>query len=118
MSPLEKKFSLLWVHGVKGTGDLLVEHKFHPSRRWRFDFAHLPTKVAIEIEGGTGVYRTPDGKKFRGRHATVAGYQADCEKYNAATFLGWRVFRLTGKMLNAPELEKIKAFISQQPHLN
>lgn len=118
MSPLENRFVFIWVHAVKGTGDLTIEHQFHPSRKWRFDFAHLPTKVAIEIEGGTGVRKTKEGKLFSGRHTTSAGYASDCEKYNEAVRLGWRVFRLTGKMINIKELESIKAFMSQQPILN
>lgn len=109
MSPLEKKFTFLWIHGIKGPTDVVVEHKFHPSRKWKFDFAHPPTKTAIEIEGGiwTG-----------GRHTRGKGFEGDCEKYNEATLLGWRVFRLTSKTITAKELEKIASFIKQQPILN
>jgi hypothetical protein len=46
MSPNEKKFTFLWLHVVKGTTDLICEHKFHPSRKWRFDFAHPTTGSA------------------------------------------------------------------------
>ena len=28
------------------------EYRFHPVRRWRFDFANPEYKVAIEFEGG------------------------------------------------------------------
>jgi very-short-patch-repair endonuclease len=56
------------------------EHKFHPTRRWRFDFAWPSIKLAVEIDG-------------RGRHHTVAGFRADCEKINEAIKLGWRVLR-------------------------
>jgi very-short-patch-repair endonuclease len=106
MSPLEKKFTFLWVHVVKGTTDLICEHKFHPSRKWRFDFAHTPTKTAIEIEGG--IYS-------RGRHTRPGGFSADAEKYNAATYLGWKVFRLTPRMVNSRELERLADFIRKAP---
>jgi very-short-patch-repair endonuclease len=106
MSPLERKFTLLWVHAIKGSTEMVVEHKFHPSRKWRFDFAHPPTKVAIEIEGGVYV---------RGRHQRPQGFKNDCEKYFHAGLLGWRVFRLSPNMVNAPTLEKIAAFIRQLP---
>ena len=46
--------------------------------------------VAVEVEGGvwTG-----------GRHTRGKGFEADCEKYNAATERGWRVLRVTPKMI-------------------
>ena len=28
------------------------EYQFHPTRKWRFDFAHLDRKIAVECEGG------------------------------------------------------------------
>ena len=66
------------------------EHKFHATRRWRFDFAWPVQMVAAEIEGGvwTG-----------GRHTTGTGYTDDCEKYNHAVALGWKVFRFTTEMV-------------------
>ena len=62
------------------------EYRFAPPRRWRFDFAWLKQRVAVEIEGGTWSPRT------RG-HTSGAGYQANLEKYNRATLLGWWVLR-------------------------
>ena len=59
-------------------------------RRWRFDMAWPDVKVAAEVEGGVWV---------RGRHTRGAGYVADCEKYNAATMLGWRVLRIPTPMV-------------------
>ena len=66
------------------------EHRFHPTRRWRFDFSWPERLIAIEVEGGTWV---------GGRHVTGTGFRRDAEKYNAAALLGWRVFRLTGGMI-------------------
>lgn len=62
------------------------EYKFHPSRRWRFDYAWPNHMIALEVEGGvwTG-----------GRHTRGAGFLADVEKYNAAALVGWRVLRVT-----------------------
>ena len=65
------------------------EHAFHPTRKWRFDYAFLDKKLAIEYEGIFG-----GGKS---RHTTVTGYTADAEKYNAAQSLGWTVLRYTAK---------------------
>lgn len=103
-SKLEKKFSLYWL-GIKGQ-PLVAEHRFC-KRMWRFDFAHPKTKVAIEIEGGTWV---------GGAHSRGAHYRSDCEKYNAATKLGWRVFRLTTDMITTSNLEEIADFIACEEH--
>jgi len=59
-------------------------------RRWRFDMAWPDKMVAAEVEGGVW---------SRGRHTRGAGYVADCEKYNAATLLGWRVLRIPTPMV-------------------
>lgn len=66
--------------------ECVKEHKFHPKRRWRFDYAIPEYKIALEVEGGvwTG-----------GRHIRAQGFLGDMEKYNTATLMGWRVFRTT-----------------------
>ena len=66
----------------------IPEFKFHPNRKWRFDFAWPAQKVAVEIEGITRGY---------GRHQRVEGFLGDCEKYEAALLLGWRVYRVPGQ---------------------
>jgi hypothetical protein len=66
------------------------EYRFHPERRWRFDFAWPDLKLAAEVEGGAWV---------QGRHTRGAGFERDCEKYNAAALLGWRVLRFTAGMV-------------------
>lgn len=66
------------------------EYKFHPTRRWRFDFAWPEKKLAVEIEGGTWQI---------GRHQRAGGFSADCEKYNQAALLGWRTLRFTTAMV-------------------
>ena len=62
------------------------EHKFHPVRKWRFDFAIPEHKIAIEIDGGVWNY---------GRHNRAQGYIADMKKFNAAASLGWIVLKFT-----------------------
>lgn len=92
-SSLEKKFDLiLLAHQLKGVFD--EEVRFHPTRKWRFDYANWDKLIAVEIEGGTW---------SNGGHSRGAGYQKDTEKYNEAVKLGWRVLRYTGKtMQNFP----------------
>lgn len=82
------------------------EHKFHPKRRWLFDYAIIDKKIAIEYEGVFG-----GGKS---RHTTVTGYTGDTEKYNEATLLGWKVLRYTAK--NYTNLtDDLKALLKPQP---
>lgn len=66
--------------------ECVKEFKFHPVRKWRFDYAVPEHKIALEVEGGvwTG-----------GRHTSPKGFLGDIEKYNTATLMGWRVFRTT-----------------------
>lgn len=65
-------------------GWFVEEHRFHPTRKWRFDFAFLAQRLAVEVEGGVWA---------GGRHTRGSGFLGDCEKYNEATRLGWRVLR-------------------------
>jgi very-short-patch-repair endonuclease len=83
------------------------EYKFHHSRRWRFDFAWPGLRLVVEVEGGTWA---------RGRHTRGAGFERDCEKYNAAALLGWRVLRFTTTMVeDGRAIETLKEFFESQP---
>lgn len=70
------------------------EYKFHPVRKWRFDFAWADRRIAVEVEGAvwTG-----------GRHTRGSGFTSDCEKYNQAALLGWRVFRFPTGAISSGE---------------
>lgn len=68
----------------------VLEYAFHPTRKWRFDFAWPDHQIAAEVDGGTWI---------GGRHSRGAGYERDCEKLNAAAVLGWRVLRFTTAMV-------------------
>jgi very-short-patch-repair endonuclease len=66
------------------------EYRFDPSRRWRFDFAWLDRRLAVEVEGGTFI---------GGRHNRGRAFEGDAEKYNAAAVAGWLVLRVTTDMV-------------------
>lgn len=89
-SNAERSFLYYWTIlntlGIEPTS----EYRFDDTRRWRFDFAFVSHKVAIEIEGG--LY-------LNGRHVQAKGYQADLHKYNRATELGWVLLRYSPQML-------------------
>ena len=77
------------------------EHRFHPTRRWRFDFANLGRYIAIEVEGIHRFDKTGKPTKHPGRHRSAEGIEADCEKYAEAILLGWRVLRVTPGMVRS-----------------
>lgn len=77
-----------------GLPEPVTEHRFHPVRRWRFDYAFLDHKVAVEIEGGVW---------SGGRHTRGKGFLGDLEKYNTAQKMGWKVYRFTPQQLRSGE---------------
>lgn len=68
------------------------EYKFHPNRRWLFDFAWPEMKVAVEIHGGIW-------SGGRGGHTSGKGRLRDMEKMNEATMLGWLVLEVASNHL-------------------
>ena len=74
-----------------GLPEPVEEFRFDPVRKWRFDYAWPERMLALEIEGGTWT---------GGRHVRGKGYERDCEKYNAAALLGWKVLRVTTAMMS------------------
>lgn len=76
-------------------GDAVVtEHRFHPVRQWRFDWAIPSLKLAIEYQGHGMTAGAKTGAHI-GRHASLTGMAGDCEKLNAAQLAGWRVLLFT-----------------------
>ena len=78
-------FMKLLQQSFKGV-EVVKEFRFHPTRKWRFDYAFPSLRVAVEVDGGvwTG-----------GRHINPAGYVNDMEKLNTAASMGWLVLRIT-----------------------
>jgi len=70
------------------------EFQFDISRKWRFDYCWVESRVALEVEGGawTG-----------GRHTRGSGFIKDIEKYNTATLAGWQVYRCTPQQVKSGE---------------
>lgn len=58
------------------------EYRFAPPRKWRFDWAWLAQKVALEVQGGLFI---------QGRHSRGAALLKEHEKLNEAAAQGWRV---------------------------
>jgi len=87
-----------------GLPKLIPEYRFHPTRRWEFDFALPEYLLAVEIEGG--------GWK-NGRHNRESGRLKDREKYNAAAALRWRILYFTPtEVAKLSTIQTIKSAIS------
>jgi very-short-patch-repair endonuclease len=83
------------------------EYYFHPTRRFRFDFAFLEPKIAVEIEGG--IWKG-------GRHSRGSGFENDCWKYNSAIKEGWRVLRYsTGMVLDGTAINDVLDLLKGKP---
>ena len=68
-----------------------MEHRFHPVRRWRFDYAVPEIKLAIEYNGHGGFI----GRAGASGHSSIKGITNDAEKMNSALAAGWRVLAFT-----------------------
>lgn len=81
-----------------GLPPALAEHRFHPTRRWRFDFAWPLERVALEVDGGVFGIGRPcprcHQRKMVG-HNRGAQMKKTWEKENTAMAMGWRIIRCT-----------------------
>lgn len=84
------------------------EYRFHPYRRWRFDFAWPDQRIALEVDGaGFG-------------HQSINRLRAKAEKYNAAAVEGWSVLTLTTRAPKEFVLEthdQLKELLRIKPHV-
>ena len=99
-SNLELEFASLWVEYFPDI-DLHSEYPFAKPRRFRFDFAHLPSKIAIEIQGG--VFMPNSG------HNNGASLVNEYEKLCLASYLGWRIFFLSSVTVSDENIYKLIA---------
>lgn len=76
-----------------------TQHRFHPTRRWRFDFAFPAIYLAIEVQGyGHG-------------HASYMGMATDYEKHNEAIRHGWVVMYFMAHDLERQAIRKTLSYI-------
>lgn len=100
-SSLELKFDTLW-NQLHPDLDLETEVKLISDRKFRFDYVHSKSKIAIEVNGGIWT--------FSG-HSSGKGLLRDYEKLNLAQSLGYHVFFLSGEMIDAHWLNLIASSI-------
>ncbi len=68
------------------------EFQFHPTRKWRFDWAWAIGEEMLALEQEGGVF-------LQGRHTRGAGFREDLVKYAEAALLGWTVLRATPQQI-------------------
>lgn len=103
-----------------------AEYKFHPSRKWKFDFAWPDHQVAVELEGGVygkNIYCYNCGVKQRARkkdgslgkaislgggHTRFHRFMSDKEKYNTAAMMGWMILRFVREDILGDPFEMIE----------
>jgi hypothetical protein len=73
----------------------VTEHVFHPTRKWRWDFAWPEEMLALEVDGGNFV---------QGAHVRGARILLTHEKLNAAAVLGWRILYCVPRNLCTEEM--------------
>ena len=82
------------------------EYRFSPPRRWRFDYAYLPRKLAVEIDGSSA--------GGAGGHAYTSAREREYEKLNEAALRGWTVLHGTTEQAeNGWLLEWVVRFLKQ-----
>jgi very-short-patch-repair endonuclease len=103
-SELENQFTEIWDASYPEI-DLWSEYRFMEKRRYRFDFAHIRTKTAIEINGGRWI---------KSGHNSPSGLLRDYEKLNLAVLEGWQVFLLADAMINQNWIDKIAKYMKSK----
>ena len=116
---------------AQGVPRAVAEHRFHPERKWRFDYAFPAVQsvprcneygeksgcityecggVAVEVQGGIWT---------KGRHTRGAALLKEWEKLNTAAALGWRVlFVAPGKETSTAFVTLLEQALSQNPALS
>ena len=68
------------------------ELRWHPKRKWRWDWAWPDCLIAIEVQGGTWT---------GGKHGRGAGLAKDRDKLNHAALMGWTVLTYTPREMSS-----------------
>ncbi len=104
MSELEN--ALGWQIRVAALPKPEYQFRFCESRRWRTDFAWPDRKLLVEVDGGQFMKK--------GGHTSITGFERDREKDAEAMLLGYRVLRVTAKMIKSGKaLEYIERLLKE-----
>lgn len=93
-----------WSQGIPKP---VCEYRFKPDRRWRFDYAWLEERVALEVQGGVFT---------QGRHTRGASLLKEWEKLNAAAAVGWRIlYCQPSDLLTTETVDTVRLALKYQP---
>ena len=102
--PLTHLYPLVSMCHAHGLPLPVPEHRFHPTRKWRFDYSWPLKLLALEVEGGVWT---------QGRHTRGSGAIADMQKYSEAAILGWRLLYVTpDELTNGVAIDRIRRALS------
>ena len=97
-SVLEQKFLRQWLKLFPEDPPEL-QHEFHDTKKWRFDFWWPGAKLALEVQGyGPG-------------HCSRDGMYKDANKNNSAVGRGISILYLTSRHLTDTQIEKSCNFV-------
>jgi len=83
----------------------VLEHQFHPIRRWRLDAAWPEQKVGLEVHGAVYAH---------GHHTRGKGFEDDRKKMNEAQLLGWMVLEYsTGQIRDGMAILDLKRALAR-----
>ena len=85
----------LWL-AMMAPGAFVEEYRFHPTRRWKIDWAAPTLRLGLEYEGG--VFHAAGGHRATGK------FLRDLEKYSVAAAMGWRIIRCTAREVESGQV--------------
>jgi hypothetical protein len=97
-------FAMVALCRAAGLPEPIPEYRFHPTRRWRFDYCWPLRKLALEVEGGIWT---------QGRHTRGSGALADLQKYSEAAIDGWRIIYCTPADLASTGLDRVRKALEE-----
>ena len=98
------------------------QYHWHPQRRYRSDFAYVPERLLVEVQGGVwGRYNARTGEWEAGKrsgHSGGTGMEDDCRRTCDALEHGWRILPVTPDMVASGEavarIERVLTAIWQE----
>ena len=101
-TPAQSRFvALCEAEGIEAP---VPEYRFHPTRKWRSDYAFVGARILMEVDGGLFI---------NGGHSRGKARENDYSKDANALIMGWRVLRVsTGQLKSGLAMVWLKAILA------